>query len=160
MCGAFVCAYATAALTAREISRVIRIRLGRLLVRRECLFIENILMSRSMHTLFAIELNPTRKGMTSRWALYRMVDGEMVPLWGSVEYDSDHRMKSVSKPYPHMVHTSVHGLPAFHFTVRGYGFDHLHELACSLSRHFGEDVTIIPLNGWRSTGTTVRVANK
>ena len=112
-----------------------------------------------MKTFYILHLNRDSKGSVDRYSVMSIGrDGAMHPLWGDeqrhLHTEADNRR--AAKAFPHMVfYPQSIGrpdrFPAFHFAIRGYGFNKRLELATSLARHFGESVQLFPVTGWNSS---------
>lgn len=106
-----------------------------------------------MKTLYAINLNGKYYGM-SRWALYEMdkKKKEMSVLWAKRTDKEDKHGNTVYNKLPGMIFQprregAQEKYPAFHFVVKGYGMDHLDDLADTLAQHYKQDVEILHLHG-------------
>lgn len=111
-----------------------------------------------MKRLYLLDLNPAAKGMVDRFAVMQLQDdGTMSPLWGDLGEGKscNDNPRKAAKAWPYMVYyprpsSGADKYPAYHFVVRGYGFNKRQELADALARQLGEDVELIPVTGWRS----------
>ena len=112
-----------------------------------------------MARFYLLHLNPQAKGLVDRYAVMQiMEDGTFSPLWGEADEgktcnDNPHK---AAKAWPHMVYRprperGPDTLPAFHFAIRGYGFNKAQDLAQSLADKLGEDIELIPVTGWNSS---------
>lgn len=104
-----------------------------------------------MKTLYAVNLNGKYFGQ-SRWALYEMKKGEMGVLWAERTDKEDKHGDTIYNKLPGMVFYprrdgAPDKYPAFHFMVKGYGMDHLDDLADTLAKHFKTDIEIMHMHG-------------
>lgn len=101
-----------------------------------------------------------------RYAIYEKSDSDtgLSPLWGAhlhIPVKGPPELEDIKKAcqYPYMIYFPQPPVdrndryPAFHFYLKqGYRKCREDVLASALAIHFGEDISLIPLDGWMSPG--------